>query len=29
MGLDFAQKSEAPGSDWARYYARTLLMRYL
>jgi hypothetical protein len=29
MGLDFAQKSEAPGSDWAQYYARTLLMRYL
>jgi len=29
IGLDHTQKSEAPGADWARYYARTLLLRYL
>ncbi len=28
MGLDFAIRSEAPGADWSRYYARSLLNRY-
>jgi hypothetical protein len=29
MRLDKEQRSEAPGADWAKYYARSLLMRYL
>jgi hypothetical protein len=28
MQLDFDQKAYAPGSDWARYYARSLMQRY-
>ena len=28
MRLDKEIKSEAPGADWARYYAKSLLNRY-
>lgn len=28
MRLDKELKSEAPGADWARYYAKSLLNRY-
>lgn len=29
MSLDYEQRSHAPGTNWARYYARSLLTRYL
>lgn len=29
MRLDKELKSEAPGADWSKFYARSLLMRYL
>lgn len=28
MSLNYQQKAEAPGSEWARYYARALIQRY-
>ena len=28
MHLSYEQKALAPGSDWARYYARALILRY-
>lgn len=28
MRLDYERRSEAPGSEWKRFYARSLLLRY-